>query len=143
MEESTPSKFCKDVDVIKVEDYQLEDDSPLHEEVAFLVRQHFNSKPYIIINMSKANRDSADLQFDRVDDYLTFIESHEIVHYLEDHLESTNENEYKADLYGTALCVLKGYPQAADIGMKRLEERYVLDDDVNECVRNAICDLQS
>jgi|SaaInlV_165m_DNA_1040744.scaffolds.fasta_scaffold93678_2 hypothetical protein len=143
MEETNPSKFCDDVDVIKIEEYQLEDDSPLHEEVAFLVRQHFNSKPYIIINMSMAQRDAEALQFDRLEDYMTFIESHEVVHYLEDHLEATDENEYKADLYGTALCVLKGYPQAADIGMRRLEERYTLDDTVSECVRNAICDLQS
>ena len=138
-------QFCEDIDVIHVNDDQVQEDSLLTESVAYLVRHEYNSKPYIVINVDQADRDlqDNDIGSHQLDDYLTFIEAHETVHFLEDHLEESDDNEFKADLYGTALCVLKGHPLAADIGCQRLDERYSLEDSVGNYVRNAISDLQS
>ena len=138
-------QFCDEVDVIHVADDSISDDSLLMEGTAYLVRTHHNSKPYIVINTDQAERDLYDNGIDsnRLEDYLTFIEAHEVVHFLEEHLEQTNENEFKADLYGTALCAIKGHSLAADIGIQRIGERYDLDEPVSDCVRDAIADLQS
>jgi len=146
MEEKRACKFYEDVNVVNIYDYQLEEDSILYDQAGVLVRQNWNGPAYILINIDKAQRDCKDFELNNteyaaIDDYITFIEAHEIVHYFEDHVEGSPEEEYKADLYGTALCSIKGYQKATAIGLQRLEERYDTDEPIAELLREAISDL--
>jgi hypothetical protein len=135
-------KFHDGIDVINVYDHQLEDDSPLSLQAGMLVRQHWNSKPSIVINVDHAARESTEHEFSDYKDYITFVEAHEAVHFLEDHVDGSAEEEFKADLYGTALCVIKGYTRAAAIGHQRLSERYDTEESVDTLLSQACADLQ-
>lgn len=134
-------KFHEGIDVITMYDDQIEPDSPLADNVATLVRKHWNSRPSIVINRDQAVQEAAELGRINYKDYMTFIEAVQTVHYLEDHTEVGDDEQFMADLYGTALCVLQEYKQAASIGFDRLEARYDTDVPVDELLTDAINNL--
>lgn len=146
MTNTKPCRFCNNLDVIYIHDTDL-DDSPISESAGYLVRLENVETPYIIINVNQASRDLQEkennINSHNLDDYLMFIEAHEAVHFLEDHIDDTDENEFKADLYGTALCIIKGHRLAADIGLKRMKQRYELEESIDKLIQNAVSDLQS
>ena len=144
MTDTKTCQFCDDLDVIYVHDGDL-DGTPISEFAGCLVRLEHVETPYIVININQASRDLHDnnISSRNLDNYLTFIEAHETVHFLENHKDGTDENEFKADLYGTALCIIKGHQLAAEIGLKRMKQRYELEESIDNLIQNAVSDLQS
>ena len=146
MEDKRACKFYKDIYVYNIYEHQLEEDSILYDQAGILVRRNWNSPAFILINIDKALRDCEDFELNTteytvIDDYITFIEAHEIVHYFVHYFKGSPEEEYKADLFGTALCSIKGYQKATAIGLQRLEERYDTDEPIAELLREAISNL--
>ena len=137
----TKCKFHEGIDVITMCDDQIDPSSPLSESAATLVRLHWNSRPTIAINRDQAIQEAAELGAVNHKDYMTFIEAVQTVHYLEDHTEVGDEEQFMADLYGTALCVLQEYKPAANIGMTRLESLYDTDVPMDQLLTQAINNL--